>query len=182
MKVDIWQQTHLTVFMSNMMRHFIGKYQEGHDVAVEDIEKAEADKDEQALKAAQDMARTYEVLTYLAFKAERGMKAGNTFTQAIWGIDTSVPISHSWCIVHQAEYGPMLQGFGVRIGQDMADFLLKPDGSFEGFALYGINDARAEISQLIDLAPLERKHWFYLYNILTGQEERIYYGHTVKEF
>lgn len=159
----IWKQSELNKAMLATVRKNLELYQKSYDSIEGDTEDS----------------RLLQLLIYMSVKAEKGIQLGKTFTQSVWGLNTAAPITHSWVIVQQIDYSPVLKGVGVKFGENQVEFLLKPDGGFDGFATYGINDARRLVSWLINNAPEEHRHWYYLYNMITGAEERVFYPETL---
>lgn len=176
--IPVWVQSELNAYMLQTMRSFMDVYQKAYDEAVEEAETFEGEDKNKKLK----LAAQYTGLIYAASKAERGLQLGQSFTQAMWGLQTDAPLTNSWVIVRQVDYSPMIQGVGVVLGKDEIEFLFKPDGSFQGFATYPIHEARRLCSMLINGTPDEQNHWFYIYNLITGTEERIIYGESLFDF
>ena len=122
---------------------------------------------------AEDLLKNYQALAYYNAKAMKELEKGATFTQALWGCDKGVDITHSWVIVNRVEFGPIIKAVGVLPGKKGVEFIMKKDGTWDGINLYSIGEARRLISMLIDNAEDQQKPYFYLYNVVTGQEEVI---------
>ena len=96
---------------------------------------------------------------------------GCTYTQAIWGLDKQANIAHSWAVVMSMDYSTILRPFGLKPGVQKPDFVLKKEHSFDGVLLYGYDDALRNLEVMMSLDPL-KAHWFYIYNVITGEEKR----------